>query len=163
MFGLFKKKQAAPEPIEPQEPDYATLYVPDPSRLRSEVLDRLKGVKSYEGLSENGTATGLRLRFKDAEVAMNFMPPHLMDEHLAGMSGFAEQMVRDKTRLPYVQQRISQVKLVIGCVITPGFDDGDKVFEALIELNSQLNSMLFLGDSLIDHNAEPLAGSACDS
>src|SRR5262245_24283472 len=137
MFGLFKKKKPEPEPVTPQEPDYASLYLPDAASLGPEAVRRLKGVKSHEQFTEEGV-TGLRLRFKATEVAMNFMPPQMMSQHLAGMAGFAEEMVRDKARLPYVLQRISAVKLVVGCVITPGFDDGDQVFEALIELNHEL-------------------------
>ena len=84
MFGLFKKKKQ--EPVE-VAPDQATLYVSDPSLLGSKVLDTMPGILSYEGTSdEAGNATGLRLRLKAGELIMNFMPAHMIEEHLAGMS-----------------------------------------------------------------------------
>jgi hypothetical protein len=157
--GLFKKKQ--PEPVE-DTPDYATLYLADPSLVGSEVLKKAKGLQSYEGLSdEEGAATGLRLRFQAGEIRMNFMPGPMIEEHLAGLSGFVEQAVPDRENLPYVLSRIQNVKMVIGCVITPGFDEAGVMFEAVMNLNCELNGLLMLGDSLFDRDATPLAGSAC--
>ena len=159
MFGLFRKKK--PEPVE-VTPDYATLYLADPSLLGSKVLDAVPGILSYEGLSENDTATGLRLQLKAGEVVMNFMPAHMIEEHLAGLAGHAEQTIRDREKLPHVLQRISQVKFVVGCVVSQGFDDKGTMLEVLMRLNAELNGLFFLGDSLFDQDAQPLAGSACD-
>jgi hypothetical protein len=94
---------------------------------------------------------------------MNFMPAHMIEEHLAGMSGYVEQEVRDKERLPYVLQRISQMRCVIGCVAPAGFGDGGEMIETLMKLNGALNGLYFMGDSLFDQDAQPIAGSACDS
>src|SRR5262245_128512 len=159
MFGLFKKKKW--DPVEPT-PEQATLYISDPSLLGSKVLEAVPGILSYEGLSEGDSATGLRLRLETGEVIMNFMPTHMIEEHLEGISGYAQQEVRDKERLPYVLHRISQVRFVVGCVVPQGFDDKGKTLETLLRLNSALNGLFFLGDSLFDHDAQPLAGSACD-
>ena len=159
MFGLFKKKK--PEPVE-ATPDYATFYIADPSLVGSKVLDTVSGILSYEGVSEGDSATGLRLRLKAGEVIMNFMPTHMIEEHLAGMSGYAQQAVRDKERLPYVLHRISQVRFVVGCVIPHGFDDEGTMIETLLHLNGAFNGLFFLGDSLFDHDAQPVAGPACD-
>jgi hypothetical protein len=104
MFGLFKKKQA--EPVE-VTPDYATIYISDPSLLGSTVLDTVRGILSYEGLSEGGAATGMRLRLKAGEVVMNFMPAPRIEEHLAGLSAMVEQTVRDRERLPYILHWLS--------------------------------------------------------
>jgi hypothetical protein len=158
MFGLFKKK--TPEPVE-VTPDNATLYISDPSLLGSELVKKIKGVQSYEGLSEGESATGLLLRFKAGEIRMNFMPEHMIEEHLAGMSGYVEQTIPDRENLPYVLSRIKNVKMVIGCVITPCFDDAGVMFEAVMNLNCELNGVLMLGNSLFDRDATPLAGPAC--
>lgn len=160
MFGLFKKKK--PKPIE-VKPDHATFYIADPSLLGSKVLDTVPGILSYEGTSdEAGNATGLRLRLNAGEVFMNFMPAHMIEEHLTGMSAYAQQAVRDRERRPYVLHRISQVRFVVGCVIPQGFDDKGTMIESLLQLNGALNGLFFMGDSLFDHDAEPIAGSACD-
>lgn len=159
MLGFFKRK---PEPVE-NAPDHATLYISDSSLLGSKVLDAVPGILSYEGVSDGDTATGLRLRLKAGEVVMNFMPADMIEEHLAGMSGYAQQAVRDKERLPYVLHRISQVRYVVGCVIPQGFDEEGTIIETLLHLNGALNGLLFMGDSLFDHDAQPIAGSACDA
>ncbi len=160
MFGLFKRKKQ--EPAE-ATPDHATFYISDPSLLGSKVLDTVPGILSYEGTTdEAGNATGLRLRLKAGDLIMNFMPSHMIEEHLAGMSGYAEQMVRDKERLPYVLHRISQVRFVIGCVAPQGFGEEGEMLETLLQLNSALNGLFFMGDSLFDHDAQPVAGPACD-
>src|SRR5688572_14549889 len=112
MFGLFKKQK----PVE-STPDHGTFYIADPSLVGSKVLDTVPGILSYEGLSEGGSATGLRLRLAAGEVIMNFMPTHRIEEHLSGMSGYVQQSVGDNEKLPYVLHRISQVRFVIGCVI----------------------------------------------
>jgi hypothetical protein len=36
------------------------------------------------------------------------------------------------------------------------------MIETLIQLNGALNGLYFMGDSLFDHDAQPIAGSACD-
>ena len=36
------------------------------------------------------------------------------------------------------------------------------MFEAVMNLNCELNGLLMLGDSLFDRDATPLAGSACE-
>lgn len=159
MFGLFKKKK--PEPVE-VTPDNATLYISDPSLLGSKVLDTVPGIQAYEGLSEGEKATGIRLQLKAGVVVMNFMPAPMIEEHLVGMSGYADQMVRDRESLPYVLTRIKEVRFVIGCVITPCFDDDGTILEVLMRLNSSLNGLFFVGDSLFDHDGQPLAGSACE-
>ncbi len=158
MFGLFKKK---PKQV---EPGYATIYVADRSLLGSKVLDTISDIQSYEGTSdENGNASGLKLRLKAGELMMNFMPAHMIEEHLAGMSGYAEQEVREKERLPYVLHRISEMRFVLGCVAPTGFGDDGEMIETLLQLNGALNGLFLLGDSLFDHDAQPIAGSACDS
>jgi len=41
--------------------DYACLYLADPSLLGSKLFDSFDGIRSYEGLSDGGVATGVRL------------------------------------------------------------------------------------------------------
>jgi hypothetical protein len=158
MFGLFKRK---PKKV---EPDYATIYIADPSLLGSKVFDTVSSIRSYEGMSdEQGNATGFKLRTKFGECVMNFMPAHMIEEHLTGMAGYAEQEVRNKEQLPYVLTRIREVRFVIGCVAPAGFGDDGEMIETLMQLNGALNGLYFMGDSLFDHDAQPIAGSACDS
>lgn len=144
MFGLFKKK---PKQI---EPDSATIYLADPSLLGSTVLDTIPGIQSYEGTNdENGNATGIRLRLKAGDLIMNFMPPHMIEEHLTGMSGYAEHEVRDQERLPYVLHRISQVRFVVGCVAPTGFGEDGEMIETLMLLNGALNGLFFFGRLIV--------------
>jgi hypothetical protein len=119
------------------------------------------GILSYGGLSENDTATGVRLRLQAGDVVLNFMPTHMIEEHLAGVAAMAEQTVGDSERLPYILHRISQVRFVVGCAVPNGFDDRGTILEVLLRLNCELNGLFFLGDSLFDNDAQPLSGSAC--
>ena len=156
MFGLFKKKKVA-------EPGYATIYIADPSLLGSKVFDTIPGIEAYEGRSdETGKAIGFKVRTKVGECVMNFMPVERIGEHLAGISAYAEKEVRDRERLPYVLHRIQQVRFVIGCVAPTGFGEGGEMIETLMRLSGALNGLFFMGDSLFDHDGQPLAGSACD-
>jgi hypothetical protein len=158
MFGLFKKK---PKEV---EPDYATIYIADPSLLGSKVFDTVPGIQSYEGMSDdNGNATGFKMRTRFGECIMNFMPAHMIEEHLAGMSEYAQQEVRDKEQLSYIFTRIRGMRFVIGCVAPSGFGDDGEMIETLMQLNGALNGLYFMGDSLFDYDAQPIAGSACDS
>jgi hypothetical protein len=162
MFGFIKKMLGqTPEPATPAEPDHATFYISDPALVGTRMLERIEGVKSYEGLSDSDRATGMLVRFKDGEMRMTFMPEHMMEEHLAGLCGYVEQTIPDRENLPYVLSRIRNVKMVIGCVITPCFDEDDVMFTAVMNLNCELNGLLMLGDSLFDRDAKPIAGSAC--
>lgn len=143
-------------------PDYATIYIADPSLVGSTAFDKIPDIVSYEGC-EGESAIGVRLRLNAGVVVMNFMPGEMVEEHLAGLSAMAEETVRDRNRLPYILRRISEVKFVIGCVIPRGFDDEGTILQALMALNFELNGLFFLGDSLFDMDAQPLTGSACDS
>jgi hypothetical protein len=154
MFGLFKKPKGP-------EPDYATIYFADPSLLGS--IFTFPGVQLYDFTKdESGTITAFKLGTEAGECIMNVMPPHMIEEHLAGMSAYAEQEVRDKARLPYVLDRIRQTRFVLGCVAPNGFGDEGEMIETLLKLNGTLNGLYFMGDSLFDHDAQPIAGSACD-
>lgn len=46
--------------------------------------------------------------------------------------------------------------------IVTSITDAGVMFEAVMNLNCELNGLLMLGDSLFDRDATPLAGSACE-
>ena len=138
--------------------DNATIYIADPSLLGSKTLDQLEGIRWYESLSQGSSAAGVKFILDAGQVAMNFMPQELMEEHLQGFSAYAEHAVKDKERLPYVLSRIRHVRLVLGCVIEPGFDEAGKIQEFLFHFNGLLNGLLFLADTIFDYDGEPLGG-----
>lgn len=137
-------------------PDNAAVYLADPSLLSSRVFDTLEAVRSYEGLADGGRATGVEFVLDAGTVTMNFMPEQEIEEHLQGFAGFAEHVVQDKEHLPYVLGRIHQVRLVCGCVISPGFDAGGEIEAFLFAFCSATKGLLFYADTVFDHDGRPL-------
>jgi hypothetical protein len=139
-------------------PDYATIYIADPSLMGSKSFGQIEGIRSYESLSEGGYATGVRLTVDAGQVTMNFMPKGLVAHHLEGFGDYARSIIADKDRLVYVLSRIDYVRLVVGCVITPCFDEAGKVQEFLLRFNLHFNGLLFVLDSIFDYDGQPLGG-----
>lgn len=145
-----------------QVPDNVTIYISDPSLLGSKLFKQIKGIRSYEGLNEGDSATGIRFKLDAGQVTMNFMPEKQIEEHLQGFCGYAEHVTSDKDKLPYILTWIQNVRFALGCVIEPGFDDAGKIQEFLFQFNAALNGLLFLVDTVFDHDGEPLAGPLAD-
>jgi len=139
-------------------PDNATIYIADPSLLGSKLFGQSERIRSYEDVSERGSATGIKFKLDAGEIAVNFMPEAMMEEHLQGFCAYAEHVIPDKDRLVYVLSRIHHVRLVLGCTITPGFDDAGSIQEFLFEFNGLLNGLLFLADTIFDYDGEALGG-----
>lgn len=142
--------------------DNACIYIPDPSLLTSKVFDSIESIVGYEGLSEGEQAVGIRFDLGVARVQMNFMPVEQIREHLKGLAGYIHSVCSDQDRLVYVLSRVSNIRFVLGCVIEPGFDDQGIVQNFLLEFNSCLMGLLFVYDSVVDHDGEPLAGPLCE-
>ena len=73
-------------------PDNACIYISDPSLLGSKIFDTIAVLKSYEGLSEGGSATGIQFDIGVAQVQMNFMPAQQIGDHLGGFAGYVQTM-----------------------------------------------------------------------
>ena len=138
-------------------PGYATIYIADPSMMGSRLFQKVGGIRRYDGLTQNGSATGVRFALDAGQVTMNFMPEEQVAEHLRGFSGFAEHVIKDRERLVYFIARIGYVRLVCGCVITPDFDDGGTIRKFLFRFTRSANSLLFLGDTIFDFDGVALS------
>ena len=139
-------------------PDFATFYISDPSLLGSRVFDEIDVIQSYDGLSQDGGATGVFFDIGAAQIRMNFMPVDEIEEHLAGLTGYIHSVCADKDQLVYTLSRVRRVCFVLGCVIEPSFDDDGIVQDFLLEFNRRLNGLLLIWDSLVDFNGQPLIG-----
>jgi hypothetical protein len=142
--------------------DNACVYVADPSLLTSKLFDSIGAIKGYEGLSEGEQAVGIRFDLGLADVQMNFMPVEQIREHLRGLAGYVQSICPDQDRLVYVLSRVSSICFVMGCVIEPRFDDQGVVQDFLLEFNNRLNGLLFVYDSVVDYDGEPLVGPLSD-
>jgi hypothetical protein len=98
-------------------PNNATIYIADPSLLGSKLFGQSKRIRSYEGLSDRDSATGLKFQLDAGKVVVNFMPEPMMEEHLPGFCGYAQHVIAGKDRLVYAIGRIRHVRLVLGCTI----------------------------------------------
>ena len=139
-------------------PGNAAIYIADPSLLGSKLFDQIEGIRSYEGLSQNGSATGVRFKLDAGQVTMSFMPTPQIEQHLKGFSEFAQSVIKDKDRLIYALSRIRQVRFVLGCAITPNFDESGTIEDFLFRFNGHVNGMLFFEDTLFGYNRQPLGG-----
>jgi hypothetical protein len=138
-------------------PDNAAIYIADPSMMGSRMFDRIEGIQSYDGLGQGGDATGVQFTLDAGQVDMNFMPGQQVTQHLQGFSGFARQVIKDKDVLIYTLARIHHVRLVCGCVITPGFDDAGVIEDFLFRFTNAANGLLFLANTIFDCDGQPLS------
>lgn len=144
-------------------PDHACLYISDPSLLGSKLIDSIASIEHYEGLGTEERATGIRFDIGVARIQVNFMPAQEIEAHLSGFARYVRSIwPGDRDGLVYLLSRIHQVRFVLGCVIEPGFDGPGKVEHFLYELSRRLNGLLFVHDSVIDYDGEPLVGPLCD-
>jgi hypothetical protein len=143
--------------------DFATFYIADPSLLGSRVFDDMAVIRDYEGLSQEGIATGIIFDIGAARIRMNFMPAAEVAEHLKGLTGYIQSVCEDQDQLVYTLGRVRMVSFVAGCVIEPGFDEEGVVQHFLLDLNRRLNALLFIWDSLVDFNGQPLIGPLAQS
>ncbi len=93
---------------------------------------------------------------------MNFMPSEQVESHLHGFCSYVESIISDKERLIYVLSRIRHVRLVLGCVITPGFDEADTVLNFLCHFTALCNGLMFCDNTVADYDGEILAGPDVD-
>jgi hypothetical protein len=85
------------------------------------------------------------------------MPEQQVAQHLQGFSGFARQVIKDQDCLIYTLARIHHVRLVCGCVITPGFDDDGVMQEFLFNFTNAANGLLFLANTIFDFDGQALS------
>lgn len=136
---------------------YASLYVMDPSLIGSKVLNTLPQILSYQSKSnDDNDVTGMLIKLDTAEIEMNFMEPSKREEHLEGFKGFAYNHVSEGIDHIYVLSRIHYTRMVIGCVIDPGFDNEGKVLNFLQELNRAYNSLLLYDNKVFDYDMQKL-------
>jgi hypothetical protein len=131
------------------------VYIADPSLIGSRLFDKMSQIKKYKDLSKNGKATGMIVELDSATITMNFMPSEEIPKHLEGLNGFVSQTCLDKDNKLYALSRIYNIRFVIGCVIDSALSKYVETF--LLDFTSRLNGLLFINNSLIDHDGTTLA------
>jgi hypothetical protein len=145
-------------------PDHATIYISDPSLLGSRLFNQIHAIHSYQDLSEGEVATGILFDIGVAQIQMNFMPQQELSTHLNGFAGYARKVFSgEEDDLIYLLSRIRYVSFAMGSVISPGFDQQGNVEAFLLDFTSRLNGLLFIHNSIVDHNGQPLAGPLANS
>ena len=141
-------------------PKNAAIYIADPSMLGSRLFDSLDEIKSYQGLSEDGNATGFKLTFGWGTFTMNLRSGEGLEEHLNGFRGFVDHTTEDQELVLYTISRITYVRMLLGCVITHESDAEKEAKEFLHTFNRAVNGLLFLENTVWDWTGDPIAGSA---
>ena len=144
--------------------DNAAIYIADPTMLGSRLFALFPEIRSAKDKSDGTTATGLVLEVGAFVIDINFMPTAEMPAHLQGFSGYVQHVFAgSQDDLIYTLSRIRQVRLVMGCLIEPGFDEAGEVLNFLVEFTNRLNGLLFVHDSIVNFDGEVLAGPLRDS
>jgi hypothetical protein len=138
-------------------PSNAAIYISDPSLLGSRTLDTFPEVVSYASQSQGHVATGMMLKLAWGSITVNFMPSSQFPGHMRGFESYVRQLVDDQDTLVYVLARLNNVQMCLGCILEHSPDDEERAQEFLFRLNSNLNGLLFLYDTVFDRNAQILA------
>ncbi|KIE04623.1 hypothetical protein NF27_HE00120 [Candidatus Jidaibacter acanthamoeba] len=85
------------------------------------------------------------------------MPSSEIESHLEGLSGFISENHSKEIDLYYPLSRVYNVRLVIGCVINPGFDKEGEVLEFIKSFSNELKCMTFYNNALWDYDWQCLA------
>ncbi|WP_395476979.1 hypothetical protein [Rickettsia endosymbiont of Pantilius tunicatus] len=96
------------------------------------------------------------IKLDNAKIDMNFMKSSELEEHLEGFKNFAYKYVSEGVDPIYVLSRIHNVRLTIGCVIIPKFDEQGKILKFLQELNKAYNSLLLYDNKVFDYDMQIL-------
>lgn len=139
-------------------PKNAVLYLADPSILGARLFKRIPEIQSHEELSDEGEATGLRLKLPWGRITMSFMPGPALSLHLKGFDGYLRQVITDRENLIYALARLRGVRMSAGCIIEHKEADTEAVEDFLFKFNQAVNGLLFLYDSIFDFTGEALGG-----
>lgn len=138
--------------------NYATIYTPSPSLLGSKLFNLFSEITNYNELTKNGNATGFELYTVPSKIIVNFMDSKEQEEHIKGFCGFAIKSIDDKSQHSYILSRIYDTKLILGFVIENGFDEDNVILNLILDICNRLNGLLFVHDSIIDYDGEPICG-----
>lgn len=128
----------------------ATIYISNPSLLGSNLFNQIKEIKSYKGLSKEGSATGLILVLDYGEVTFNFMPHDQIKIHLQEFASYAQQTIEDKDDQVRILSRIRDVQLVLGGIFTIQPGAQDKMKEFIFDFKDKLGGLLFMDNGIFE-------------
>jgi len=138
----------------------ATIYISDPSLVGSKLFGKFPEITKITPLYEGPNASGVILDLDFGRVQMNFMPKEELTAHINGLEGYVNHTFNgQEDDLTYLISRINMISLAIGMVIEPSFDEEPRAIEFLYKLNDRVNGLLFIYDSLVDYDGEPLCGA----
>ena len=133
------------------------LYVTDPSLVGSKTLDNFQHViRSYKPKSNADKAIGMTIELDKAVIDCNFIESEEIENHLNGLNGFISSHTKNQDDLYYALSRSYNVRMVIGCVINPGFDEQGAVLEFIKDFSNFLRAMVFHDNTLLDYDWKPL-------
>ncbi|MEI8363803.1 MAG: hypothetical protein WCG35_11385 [Betaproteobacteria bacterium] len=139
-------------------PNNAAIYISDPSMIGSRLFDDIPAIEAYEDFSSNENATGFLLKMPWGHIKLNIMPSEHLPNHLKGFEGYIRNQQLSKDELIYTLSRLYYVRMCLGCEIVHTSESEDDVIEFLASINSLLNGLMFIYDSVLDWNGEALCG-----
>ena len=143
--------------------DNASLYLTDPTPIPLDYLQRVAPSAQVSFLPpSNGTAGGYLLAAPTWRLVMNVLPADQVPGHLNGFAGYVVH-VTGGGATPAAQavlQRVSATRLVLGCVVEPGFDPAGEIRRALAAVASGGRGLVFAHNALYDAGGALLVGPA---
>jgi hypothetical protein len=139
--------------------DSGHYYISDASLVGPKLFDMLDSIRKYEIISEGGDLVGALIDIDIAQVTLIFLPKEKTKTLITGLknvvrdAGCANAAMQD-----YTFQRIRHVRYIMECIVEPEFDENGIVQDFLLTLNSRLNGLLHVWNSLFDFDREILAG-----
>ncbi|MHC5057370.1 MAG: hypothetical protein ACYTKD_22075 [Planctomycetota bacterium] len=143
--------------------DKACIYVADPTLVGSKLFDQIEAIKDWRGTGSDDKAKGVEFDLGSASIRCTFMQGKELARHLEDFEDFIREALEDDSdgRL-YAIARARQIRLAIGCVVEPDFDQDEVGMDFIMEFTTRVRGMLFVGSLLIDYDGEPLIGTLND-
>jgi hypothetical protein len=146
-------------------PKNCTFLLGDPSILSNRLYKTFEDLQKVEEIMEGSVVKARRLTLSWGTIRMVPEPPEKLKDLHDFLVNFTTDHMRDGVDDGYIFDRIYSVKWALNCVIDHPEDE--KSMEAasqfLLDFNRAVAGMVFVLDSLIDFNEEPLVGVAFDA
>ena len=129
-----------------------TTQLPSPADVRAIVPDARVFASSESGADKNPRFV---IAWPDLKVTLSQMPGDKLASHLEGFAGYVRQ--RCDVQAPELLSRIEGMKLCLGVLIEPGFDEENRAEAFLLALTGALEGVCFVGGTVFSPEGEPLA------
>ncbi len=136
---------------------YATLYLANAASVPLEFLQRMVPFGQVSSVpAAQGTAGGYLVSTPGWRMQLKAMPPAQVPGHL---QQFARWVGGQSTAAQGLQQRIGETKLVLGCVVEPGFDPSGYARRTVVAIARPGRGLVFADNAVYDADGRVVVGA----